>query len=622
MKGEAALIGAAYVKMRSAQLPMSPGVYQMHNAEGELLYIGKAKELRKRVGQYTQLQRLEPRKQRMIMQVTHIAVTVTHSEAEALLLEANMIKQHRPPFNILLKDDKSFPYISFQPGKSGEASLFPRIVKHRGALDKNQFYYGPFASAGAVNKAIATLQKAFLLRNCTDSNFAGRSRPCLEYQIKRCTAPCVGYVSEADYGKQVEEAEAVISGASNSVQANLQQEMQQASDAMEYEQAAALRNRLAALQHLLAEQHINLTHTDEADVFVHHRAEKHVVYVLFVRNKRVVGSHAFMPNASAEASPAELLEAVIGQFYQRHPVPKLLLLSHALERLDTLEAALSSLPKRVSAANQSTQITVPQRGEKRQLLQLAEDNAKQHMQEWLMETGKTSELHLQLQELFALERMPERIEVYDNSHIFGQHATGAMIVAGLEGFEKQEYRRFNVDAGHKASGGDDYSMLRQVLTRRLKKMLLGEGAKPDLLLIDGGAQHLSVTEQVMQELNVTDVPYVCIAKGQDRNAGREWFHQPNKQAFQLPEQDPKLHYLQRLRDEAHRFAIFTHRAKRSKALVSNPIDDIPGVGVVRRKALLQHFGSFKALQASSMEDIAAVPGISRTLAEHIHRYLH
>jgi excinuclease ABC subunit C len=606
--------GLEYIRDFAKHLPKSAGVYRMFADEDVVLYVGKAKQLKNRVTNYTNPNNLSSRIMRMVSQTKRMEIITTRSEAEALLLEANLIKKHRPPFNILLKDDKSYSYIAFT------AHEYPQIFKHRGAQKKGEVYFGPFASTGAVNHSLEILQRIFLLRPCADSIFAHRSRPCLQYQIKRCSAPCVGRISKEDYHQSLTQAYEFLNGKSRDVQTQLAAQMEAASAAMEFELAASLRDRIRALAQIQQDQSIYSAAVSDADVIGVYRDHAQVcIQVFFYRAGQHYGNRSFFPSASVDATDAEILEAFLGQYYQSHAAPKLVLLSHETPQMDVLQEALNlDAPTRIK-------LEVPKRGDKYMLVTQAVQNAKDALLLHVA-TRKQEARHLEaLAKLFDLPATPERVEVYDNSHVMGTNAVGGMVVAGADGFMKSSYRKFNIDTSTLVAG-DDYAMMRQVLTRRFSRMHKDaeegkEGTTPDLLLIDGGKGHLSTVQTLMEELGV-NIPFVCIAKGVDRNAGREWFHMPNKEPFQLPHNDPTLHYLQRLRDEVHRFAITTHRQKRAKQFVGSELDQIEGIGGVRKKALLHHFGSVKGVEAATLEELLKVSGLSRKMAHSIYDYFH
>ena len=603
---------AGYLKTLDA----SPGVYRMLDAKNAVLYVGKARNLRARVSNYARPGGHSPRIARMIRETASMMFLTTRTETEALLLEQNLIKQLKPRYNVLLRDDKSFPNVLVTDHP------FPMIKKHRGAKKEKGSYYGPFASAGAVNRALSQLQRVFLLRNCSDAMFESRTRPCLQYQIKRCSGPCVGKVSDADYAEAVRDAERYLAGRSTQIQEKLAGEMQAASDAMEFERAAALRDRIKALTQVQTAQGINPRSTAEADIVaLHLESGQACVQVFFIRGNQNWGNRDFYPRVgSEEIEAAEVLEAFIGQFYSAHEPPRQLILSHGIENAELMAAALGE------TAGRKVEILVPQRGEKAELVASAERNARESLARKMAETATQAKLLGGLAEAFGLEGPPGRIEVYDNSHIQGAHAVGAMIVAGPEGLMKNSYRKFNI-RGDELTPGDDFGMMKEVLTRRFQRLLKedpdrAEGHWPDLLLIDGGAGQISAVYGIMQEMGVADIPVVGVAKGIDRDAGKEEFHRPGTRPFALRHNDPVLYFVQRLRDEAHRFAIGTHRAKRAKAVGATPLDDIPGVGATRKRALLAHFGSAKAVSRAALADLKAVEGVSGNLAETIYDFFH
>jgi excinuclease ABC subunit C len=597
-------------------MPGSPGVYRMLDAKGEVLYVGKAKNLKKRVVAYTRVETLPVRLQRMVARTVAMEIVVTHTEADALLLEANLIKQFRPHFNILLKDDKSFPYILI----TGHDD-WPRLTKHRGARDAKGDYFGPFASAGAVNQTLDTLQRAFLLRTCSDSVFANRSRPCLLFQIKRCAGPCAGRIGKDDYGRLIGEARSFLSGKSQDVKQILASRMEEASEALEFESAAMFRDRLKALARIQSHQGINLPGLSDADVVaIHQTGGRSCVQVFFFRGGQNYGTRAYFPAHAEGDEEAEVLGAFLGQFYADRPPPPLLLLSQDVPERALLAQALGL------KAGRKVEISVPRQGEKRAAVLHALTNAREALERRLAENAIQTELLERVSELFQLEGPPSRIEVYDNSHVMGAHAVGAMIVAGPEGLAKNAYRKFNIKSSD-MTPGDDFAMMREVLTRRFQRArkedpLRDQGLWPDLVLIDGGKGQLRVTLETLAELGIEDLPVAAISKGADRNAGREWFHMAHREPFQLPLRDPVLHFLQRLRDEAHRFAIGTHRAKRSQALSSSPLDAIEGIGARRKKALLHHFGSAAGVSEAGLADLEAVAGISRAMAKKLYDHFH
>ncbi len=597
-------------------LAETPGVYRMLGKNGEALYVGKAKSLKQRVMAYTLPETLPLRLQQMVNATASMEFTHTVNEAEALLLEANLIKHHRPRYNILLKDDKSFPYITLSRDHP-----FPRIGKHRGARSKDTYYYGPYASAGDVNRAIAALQKSFLLRSCSDSFFKSRKRPCIEYQIKRCSAPCVGYINENDYAHWVELAHDFLSGKSQAVQQQLIQAMEKASSEQAYEKAAQLRDRIRALTSLQTTQYLHDSNLKDADVIaVYSEGNAAAITVFFIRGGQNLGNKTYFPENTEGASLKEMLEAFISRFYQTNPPPPLLLVNAPLNQA-LLEEALSAL------AAKTITLLYPKRGDKQRLMEAAASNAKEallHQQK--QEAGEQQWLE-GVMRLFGLSHPPKRIEVYDNSHTLGSHAVGAMVVAGAKGLDKNAYRRFTVKPGS-LTGGDDYAMLKEVLTRRFGRLRSEMASSPesrtipDVVLIDGGVGHLTAATQVMANLGLSNIPLICISKGPDRNAGHEQFHMAGRKAFRLPLHDPVLHYLQRLRDEAHRFAITSHRTKHSKTMRHSILDSVPGIGTVRKKLLLHHFGSAAAIQQASVRDLSRVKGINATIAQRIYDYLH
>jgi excinuclease ABC subunit C len=592
----------------------SPGVYRMLNAASEVLYVGKARNLKARVSNYARPTGHSARIARMIFETTSMMFLTTRTELEALLLEQNLIKQLKPRYNVLLRDDKSFPNILIS-----REHPFAQLKKHRGAKKEKGRYFGPFASAGAVNRTLNQLQKVFLLRNCSDAMFASRTRPCLQYQIKRCAAPCVGRVDEAAYAALVEDAERFLDGKSTAVQANLAREMGEASEAMEFERAAALRDRIKALTQVQQSQGINPEGVAEADVVaVHLDHGQACVQVFFIRANQSWGNRDFYPKTGAGAEEPEILEAFLTQFYDDKEPPRLVLLSHPVENPDLVAEALSI------RAGRKVELAVPQRGEKAELVENAARNARESLARRMSESATQNKLLQGLADAFDLDAPPNRIEVYDNAHIQGSDAVGGMIVAGADGFLKSQYRKFNIrsEAG---ANSDDFGMMREVLTRRFERLLKEDpdrtsGMWPDLLLIDGGAGQLSAVAGVLAELGVEDVALIGVAKGIDRDAGKEEFHREGLPPMALPRNDPVLYFVQRLRDEAHRWANGAHRAKRAKAVSATPLDEIPGVGAGRKRALLAHFGSAKAVSRAGVPDLMAVEGISQGLAEAIHGF--
>ncbi len=608
--------GHAVIQSYLRLIGSQPGVYRMLDAEARVLYVGKARNLKARVSNYARPGGHSPRIARMISQTASMMFLTTRTETEALLLEQNLIKQLKPHFNVLLRDDKSFPNILVS-----RESAFPQIKKHRGAKTEKGDYYGPFASAGAVNRTLNQLQKVFLLRNCTDAMFSSRTRPCLLYQIKRCSAPCTGLIAEADYGALVADAEKFLQGRTTTVQEKLATDMAAAAEAMEYERAAALRDRIRALTQIQQAQGINPRGVAEADVIaLHMEGGQACVQVFFIRANQNWGNRDFYPRTGAGAGEAEVIEAFLGQFYDNKQPPRLILLSHAIEDADLMVQLLSD------RAGHRVELAVPQRGEKAELVENAARNARESLARRLSETAAQSKLLDALAEAFDLDGPPQRIEIYDNSHIQGTNAVGGMVVAGPEGFIKSPYRKFNIKSGAGANS-DDFGMMKEVLTRRFERLLKEDpdrqsGSWPDLLLIDGGAGQVSAVQSIMEEMGVEDLAMVGVAKGIDRDAGKEEFHRPGQRPFALPHNSPVLYFIQRLRDEAHRWAIGAHRAKRAKAVSATPLDDIPGVGATRKRALLAHFGSAKAVSRAGLADLKAVDGISETLAQSVYDFFH
>ncbi len=649
--------GTAVIQSYLRTLPGSPGVYRMIDAAGEVIYVGKARSLKARVSNYARLGGHTNRIARMISETATMEFVTVRTEAEALLLEANLIKRFRPRFNVLMRDDKSFPYILIRRDTAS-----PQILKHRGARSTKGDYFGPFANAGAVNRTINMLQRAFLLRSCSDSIFESRTRPCLLFQIKRCAGPCTREIEPGDYARLVDEAVAFLRGESQNVRRMYQAMMEEAARNQEYEQAAKFRNRLWALAHVTADQAINPEGVQEADVFAaHQEGGQTCIQVFFFRTGQNWGNRAYYPKADRSLPVEEVLDSFVAQFYDDKPIPRLLLMSHEVPSHAVLEEALSS------KAGRKVEIRVPQRGAKSGLVDHALTNAREALGRRLAETSSQLRLLEGLKERFGLERVPRRVEVFDNSHIMGSSAVGAMIVAGAQGFAKQAYRKFNIKSDD-TTPGDDYAMMREVLTRRFKRIageekpdaplapagasepdvgtvepgVLDEAAvdpedraaedaaatedlpdRPDLVLIDGGPGQLAVAQAVVAELGVTGVALVGVAKGPDRDAGREHFHVLGRErSFMLEPRDPVLYFVQRLRDEAHRFAIGAHRQKRAKALGANPLDEIDGIGPTRKRALLAHFGSAKAVSRAGVADLVAVKGINAELAQKIYDHFH
>jgi len=611
--------GVGVIETALETMPLSPGVYRMLDAKGEALYVGKARALKKRVVAYTKIATLPERLRRMVSETVSMEIVTTHTEAEALLLEANLIKRLKPRFNIVLRDDKSYPWLMLT-----EDHPFPQITRNRGARTRKSSLYGPFASAWAVNQTITAMQRVFLLRSCNDTVYSNRARPCLLYQIKRCSAPCVGRISEADYGELVTQAKAFLGGKAGTVQQSLAAEMEAAAEKLEFERAAALRDRIRGLTYVQGSGSINPASITDADVIAGHQiAGATCIQVFFIRGGRNNGNRAFFPtHARAEETP-EVMAAFIAQFYDDKPPPPLILLSHELPEQELIAEALT-LKMQTFGTGRRVELATPKRGEKRDVVDHAATNAREALERKLAESAGQGKLLDAVASLLDLPGPPERIEVYDNSHIMGTNAYGVMIVAGPEGFDKSAYRKFSIKGP--ITPGDDFAMMREVLERRFGRAIR-EGATegpgwPDIVLIDGGAGQLSAVRGVLDELGVDDVKLVAIAKGPDRDAGREWFHTEGKAAFQLPPRDPTLYFLQRLRDEAHRFAITTHRAGRSKTLVTSELDEISGIGPGRKRALLNHFGSARGVKQAGLADLESAPGISRETARRVYAHFH
>ena len=621
--------GRAAIASFAKLAPSASGVYRMIDAQGDVLYVGKAKNIRKRVTAYARPTGHDSRISRMIAATVSLEFVSTKTETEALLLEANLIKRLRPRFNVLLRDDKSFPYILITSDHWA-----PQILKHRGARARPGHYYGPFASAGAVNRTINALERAFLLRSCSDSYFEARTRPCLLFQIKRCSAPCTREIDFAGYSELVKEANEFLSGRSQSVQKEMAREMDKASAVLDYERAAIYRDRLSALSAIQSHQGINPRSTDEADVFAVHQAGGYsCVEVFFFRTGQNWGNRAYFPKADRSIGPAEVLGAFLAQFYDDKPPPRLILVSHDFGERALLSEALTA------KSGRKVEVSAPQRGERKELVQHALANAREALARKLADTSSQQKLLGALKETFSLPHPPGRIEVYDNSHIGGTNAVGAMIVAGPEGFRKNQYRKFNIRSSD-LTPGDDYGMMREVLERRFKRLLeetprtvannmrdlITGGAEdqpwPDLLLIDGGQGQLNAAQETLTALGIVDVPVVAIAKGPDRDAGRETFFMAGRAPFRLPPRDPLLYFIERLRDEAHRFAVGSHRTRRKKDIREAGLQEIPGVGPTRKRALLRHFGTVKAIERASLPDLAQVPGISAETARKIYEFFH
>ncbi|HOA49372.1 MAG TPA: excinuclease ABC subunit UvrC [Novosphingobium sp.] len=608
-------VGLAAIREVQATLKPKPGVYRMLDARGDVLYVGKARALKNRVANYTQVERLPLRLKRMVAQTRSMTIVTTNSEAEALLLEAQLIKRYRPPYNVLLRDDKSFPFILLRAEHD-----FPRITKHRGARRAKGNYYGPFASAGSVNTTINALQKLFLLRSCTDSFFARRDRPCLLYQIKRCSAPCVGRIDAAGYAELVGEARDFLGGRSSAVQAKITAQMEQAAEALDFERAAMLRDRLRAATFIQGSQAVNAEGVGNADVFaVAQRNGQFGVQAFFIRGGQNWGHRAFFPAHTDGLDEAEVLTSFLAQFYEEVPPPRLILTDRALPEAALLAEALAG------AAGGKVEISVPQRGDRRRLIQQAIRNAEEALERRQAESGTKARLNRDLAEFLELPEPPQRIEVYDNSHVQGAHALGAMIVAGPEGFVKGQYRKWNIKT---AQTNDDFAMMREVFQRRFARAQDEDpdrdgGMWPDLVLIDGGKGQMSAARDTLEELGIEDVPLIAIAKGPHHGRdGREVFHFPDGREKMLPVNSPLLFHLQRLRDEVHRFAIGAHREKRSRAITASPLDEIPGIGPARKRALLLHFGTAGKVRAAALEDLQRAPGVSAAVAQAVYDFYH
>ena len=607
--------GVETIRETVRTLPAKPGVYRMHDARGDVLYVGKARVLRNRVANYTQVDRLPLRLQRMVSQTRELTIVTTNSEAEALLLEAQLIKRYRPAYNVLLRDDKSFPFILLRADHA-----FPRLTKHRGARRAPGNYYGPFASAGSVNTTINSLQKLFLLRSCTDSFFARRDRPCLLYQIKRCSAPCVGRIDEAGYDELVRQAKDFLGGKSGAVQREIETEMAAAAEALDFERAAALRDRHRAATFIQGSQAINAEGLGNADVFaLATKGGQIAIQAFFIRGGQNWGHRAFFPAHTEGLDEAEVLTAFLAQFYEEVPPPRCVLVDRALPEADLLSEALRE------GAGGKVEISVPQRGDRRRLMEQAARNAAEALDRRLAETGTKARTYREMAEFLELSEVPQRIEVYDNSHIQGTAALGAMIVAGPDGFITNQYRKFNIKT---AQTNDDFAMMREVMARRFGRAMADDpdrdkGTWPDLVLIDGGKGQMSAVREVVAELGIEDLPLIAIAKGPHHGReGREVFHFPDGREKTLPVNSPVLFYLQRLRDEVHRFAIGAHREKRSRAITASPLDEIPGIGPARKRALLLNFGTASKVRAASLEDLQRAPGVSAAVAQKIYDFYH
>ena len=608
--------GVAAIRDVLKTLPARPGVYRMQDVRGDVLYVGKARSLKGRVTSYTQVARLPKRLQRMVAQTRSMTIVTTRTEAEALLLEAQLIKRFRPPYNVLLRDDKSFPFILLR-----EDHEFPRVQKHRGARRATGQYYGPFASAGSVTRTLNALQKLFLLRSCSDSFFATRSRPCLLYQIRRCSAPCVGRIGEQEYGELVKDAKAFLAGRSTGVQERLGRSMAEAAEKQDYELAAVYRDRLRALTYIQGSQTVHSEGLGDADVFaLACKGGSVSIQAFFIRGGQNWGHRAFFPVHTNDVPEADVLSSFLIQFYEDMPPPKRILVDRDLPDRELLEEALCE------RAGRRVAIEHPKRGSRARLMEQARRNAGEALDRRMAETATQTKVLGQLTETFELPESPKRIEVYDNSHIMGTNATGAMIVAGPEGFRKNNYRKFNIKRPE-TQPGDDFAMMREVLERRFARLEKEDperssGEWPDLLIIDGGKGQLSSVCEVMENAGVHDIPVVAVSKGPDRNAGRETFHLPGGREISLPPNSALLFYLQRLRDEAHRFAIGTHRAKRAKSLTTSTLDDVPGIGPSRKRALLMHFGTARAVKGAALEDLERAPGISKAIARQVYDHFH
>jgi excinuclease ABC subunit C len=612
--------GVAAIREVVRTLRPKPGVYRMLDARGDVLYVGKARSLKNRVANYCQVAALPGRLQRMVSQTRTMEIVTTNSEAEALLLEAQLIKRFRPPYNVLLRDDKSFPFILLRAGHD-----FPRIMKHRGARKAKGDYYGPFASAGSVNTTINALQKLFLLRSCSDSFFARRDRPCLLYQIKRCSAPCVGRIDKAGYGELIREAKDFLGGRSGAVQKKIEAQMASAAEALDFETAATLRDRLRAATFIQGSQAINAEGVGNADVFALAAKGGQVgIQAFFVRGGQNWGHRAIFPSHTQGVDEAEVLARVLAQFYEEVPPPRTILVDRILPERELLEQALCEL------TGHRVEISIPQRGDRRRLMEQASRNAAEALDRRLAESGTQAKILRELTEFLELPEEPKRIEIYDNSHIQGAKAVGAMVVAGPEGFLKNQYRKFNI---RHAQTNDDFAMMREVMARRFHRALEEDPDRdtqgkdgalwPDLVLIDGGKGQMSSVKDALEELGIEDVPLVAIAKGPHHGReGREVFHFPDGREKTLPVNSPVLFYLQRLRDEVHRFAIGAHRAKRSSAITASPLDEIPGIGPARKRALLLHFGTAGKVRAAALEDLQRAPGVSAAVAQAVYDFYH
>jgi excinuclease ABC subunit C len=608
--------GMAAIRETLSTLPTRPGVYRMQDSRGEVLYVGKARSLKNRVGSYVQMNRLPHRLLRMVAQTRSMTIITTGSEAEALLLEAQLIKKFRPAYNVLLRDDKSFPFILLR-----EDHDFPRIQKHRGAQKAKGRYFGPFASAGSVNQTLNALQKLFLLRSCTDSFFNNRSRPCLLYQIKRCSAPCVDRISKEDYAELVEDSRNFLSGKSTEVQQKLGAQMEKASEELDFEMAALYRDRLKALTFIQGNQAVNAAGLPDADIFaLAAKGSTVCIQAFFIRGGQNWGHRSFFPAHTSNVEIEEVLSSFLMQFYDRMPPPKLVLLDRELPDGELLAEALGT------RANHKVSVSKPQRGDRVKLLKQASRNAEEALDRRLAESSTQAKIMREMVDLLELDAVPDRIEIYDNSHIQGTNMVGGMVVAGPEGFRKNAYRKFNIK-NPDINPGDDFAMMREVLERRFARAQKEDpdrekGEWPDLVLIDGGKGQMSAARDALAEIGVEDVNMIGVSKGPDRNAGRETFHFMDGRELNLPVNSPVLFYLQRLRDEAHRFAIGAHRQKRAKSVGHSSLDDVPGIGPARKKAMLLHFGTARAVKNASLEDLQGAPGVSATVAQKVYDYFH
>ncbi|MCY1672403.1 excinuclease ABC subunit UvrC [Novosphingobium sp. SL115] len=608
-------LGVSVIRDTVQTLKPKPGVYRMLDARGDVLYVGKARALKNRVANYTQVERLSNRLRRMVSQTRSMTIITTNSEAEALLLEAQLIKRFRPPYNVLLRDDKSFPFILLRADHA-----FPRISKHRGARKAKGNYYGPFASAGSVNTTINALQKLFLLRSCNDGFMARRDRPCLLYQIRRCSAPCVDRISEADYGDLVRQAKDFLGGKSGAVQREIEAQMHKAAEDLDFERAAMMRDRLRAATFIQGSQAINAEGVGNADVFaMATKGGQVAVQAFFIRGGQNWGHRAFFPSHTEGLSEEEVLTAFLAQFYEEVPPARLILVDRELPEADLLAEALAE------GAGGKVEVSVPQRGDRRRLMEQAQRNATEALDRRMAESGTKAKVMRELAEFLELAEVPQRIEVYDNSHIQGTNALGAMIVAGPEGFVKAQYRKWNIKT---AQTNDDFGMMREVMTRRFGKVQEEDpdrdgGMWPDLVLIDGGKGQMSAVKEALSELGIEDVPLIAIAKGPHHGReGREVFHFPDGREKMLPVNSPVLFQLQVMRDEVHRYAIGAHRAKRSRAITASPLDEIPGIGPARKRALLLHFGTAGKVRAASLDDLQRAPGVSAAVAQTIYDFYH